>query len=75
MFNKWFVRDGSGRCHTVRRKLKMSMFCYQCQETAKNQGCTVVGACGNPNEAAEIIKEASDSHNNASEDSFDTCRN
>ncbi len=22
------------------------MFCYQCQETAKNQGCTVVGVCG-----------------------------
>lgn len=24
----------------------MSMFCYQCQETAKNEGCTVVGVCG-----------------------------
>ena len=22
------------------------MFCYQCQETAKNEGCTVVGVCG-----------------------------
>ena len=22
------------------------MFCYQCQETAKNQGCTVSGVCG-----------------------------
>ncbi|MBN1879962.1 hydroxylamine reductase [bacterium] len=22
------------------------MFCYQCQETAKNQGCTVRGVCG-----------------------------
>ncbi|OHD62446.1 MAG: hydroxylamine reductase [Spirochaetes bacterium GWF1_41_5] len=24
----------------------MSMFCYQCQEAAKNQGCTVKGVCG-----------------------------
>jgi len=24
----------------------MSMFCYQCQETARNQGCTVKGVCG-----------------------------
>ncbi|MDD4202162.1 MAG: hydroxylamine reductase [Candidatus Omnitrophica bacterium] len=22
------------------------MFCYQCQETAKNQGCTIKGVCG-----------------------------
>ena len=24
----------------------MSMFCFQCQETAKNEGCTVRGVCG-----------------------------
>lgn len=24
----------------------MSMFCYQCQEAAKNEGCTVRGVCG-----------------------------
>jgi len=24
----------------------MSMFCFQCQETVKNQGCTVKGVCG-----------------------------
>ncbi len=24
----------------------MSMFCYQCQETARNSGCTVQGVCG-----------------------------
>ena len=24
----------------------MSMFCYQCQETAKGTGCTVRGVCG-----------------------------
>jgi hydroxylamine reductase len=24
----------------------MNMFCFQCQETARNQGCTVKGVCG-----------------------------
>ena len=29
------------------------MFCFQCQETARNQGCTVTGVCGkNPEVAA-----------------------
>ena len=32
----------------------MSMFCYQCQETAKNQGCTVVGVCGKTGEVANL---------------------
>ena len=32
----------------------MSMFCYQCQETAKNQGCTVVGVCGKKEDVANI---------------------
>lgn len=26
--------------------MEKQMFCYQCQETANGQGCTVVGACG-----------------------------
>jgi hydroxylamine reductase len=30
------------------------MFCFQCQETAKNQGCTVKGVCGKPEETADI---------------------
>ncbi|MGL5088863.1 MAG: hydroxylamine reductase, partial [Cetobacterium sp.] len=25
---------------------KVSMFCFQCQETAGNKGCSVVGVCG-----------------------------
>ena len=29
-----------------------SMFCYQCQETARNQGCTTVGVCGKKPEVA-----------------------
>jgi len=32
----------------------MSMFCYQCQETAKNQGCTVRGVCGKTDEVANL---------------------
>ena len=30
------------------------MFCYQCQETAKNTGCTVKGVCGKPEETAAL---------------------
>ena len=30
------------------------MFCYQCQETTKNQGCTVVGVCGKKEEVSNI---------------------
>ncbi len=30
------------------------MFCFQCQETAKNTGCTVKGACGKPENLANL---------------------
>ncbi|GAU07872.1 hydroxylamine reductase [Desulfoplanes formicivorans] len=30
------------------------MFCFQCQETAKNQGCTVRGMCGKVEETANL---------------------
>ncbi len=30
------------------------MFCYQCQETAKNSGCTLKGVCGKGPETAEL---------------------
>lgn len=30
------------------------MFCFQCQETAKNEGCTVRGVCGKPEETADL---------------------
>ncbi|MFW6178474.1 MAG: hydroxylamine reductase, partial [Desulfohalobiaceae bacterium] len=30
------------------------MFCFQCQETAKNEGCTVKGMCGKPEETADL---------------------
>ena len=32
----------------------MSMFCYQCEQTAKGEGCTVGGVCGKTPEAAAL---------------------
>lgn len=32
----------------------MSMFCYQCQETAKGTGCEVKGVCGKNEEVAKL---------------------
>lgn len=32
----------------------MSMFCYQCQETAKNEGCTIRGVCGKTEDVANL---------------------
>ena len=32
----------------------MSMFCYQCQETIGNKGCTVRGACGKSDTTANL---------------------
>ncbi|MDR3629176.1 MAG: hydroxylamine reductase [Desulfocapsaceae bacterium] len=32
----------------------MSMFCHQCQETAKNTGCTIQGVCGKKEEVANL---------------------
>lgn len=30
------------------------MYCYQCQETAKGKGCTIVGVCGKKSDVAEL---------------------
>ncbi len=30
------------------------MFCFQCQETAKNEGCAIKGVCGKPEETADL---------------------
>ena len=32
----------------------MGMFCFQCQETAKNQGCTIKGVCGKSEETSDV---------------------
>ncbi len=39
---------------TVKNDKKTKMFCYQCQETAGNKGCTVSGMCGKVPEVANI---------------------
>lgn len=33
----------------------MSMFCYQCQETARNSGCTIKGVCGKDERSANLM--------------------
>ncbi|NVM23735.1 MAG: hydroxylamine reductase [Desulfobacterales bacterium] len=30
------------------------MFCYQCEQTAKGQGCTKIGVCGKPGDVATL---------------------
>ena len=32
----------------------MSMFCYQCEQTAKGTGCTTVGVCGKDSTTATL---------------------
>lgn len=32
----------------------MSMFCYQCQETAKGEGCIIKGVCGKSSDVANL---------------------
>lgn len=39
---------------TVKNDKKTKMFCYQCQETAGNKGCTVSGMCGKVSEVANM---------------------
>lgn len=39
---------------TVKNDKKTKMFCYQCQETAGNKGCTVSGMCGKISEVANM---------------------
>jgi hydroxylamine reductase len=33
----------------------MGMFCFQCQETAKNTGCTIRGVCGKDEKASDLM--------------------
>jgi len=30
------------------------MFCFQCEQTAKGQGCTIQGVCGKKEETANL---------------------
>lgn len=38
----------------MRKENVMGMFCYQCQETAKNTGCTIKGVCGKEEKTAQL---------------------
>ena len=44
----------------------MSVYCYQCEETAKGTGCTIVGVCGKKEDISNmqdllvfVLKDAS----------------
>ena len=39
---------------TVKNDKNTKMFCYQCQETVRNKGCTVSGMCGKVPEVANM---------------------
>ena len=47
------IRAKEYETETINRKVKI-MFCYQCQETLKNQGCTVNGVCGKKGDVADL---------------------
>ena len=35
----------------------MSMFCFQCEQTAKGSGCTIQGVCGKKEDTANLQDE------------------
>jgi hydroxylamine reductase len=35
-------------------KKEETMFCYQCEQTAKGEGCTKIGVCGKPHDVASL---------------------
>ena len=37
--------------------MEEEMFCYQCQETCRNTGCTMVGMCGKKPETARLMDQ------------------
>ena len=37
--------------------MKEKMFCFQCQETCRNTGCTLTGMCGKTAETANVMDE------------------
>jgi hydroxylamine reductase len=39
----------------LKRRKAMGMFCFQCQETAKNTGCTIRGVCGKDERASDLM--------------------
>src|SRR5690606_7050445 len=39
---------------SILRNNMEKMFCYQCQETSKNEGCTIQGVCGKTADVANL---------------------
>lgn len=39
----------------LKRRNAMGMFCYQCQETVRNTGCTIKGVCGKDQRASGLM--------------------
>src|SRR5512136_2274440 len=39
---------------TTTTKRRRVMFCYQCEQTAKGEGCTKVGVCGKPSDVSAL---------------------
>lgn len=53
ILNNWsFAKD-----EAPNREEGKSMFCFQCQQTAKNVACTVNGVCGKKNDTANLQDE------------------
>lgn len=39
----------------------MDMFCYQCEQTAKGEGCTIQGVCGKKADTSNLQDELTSS--------------
>jgi hydroxylamine reductase len=54
----FIIRSGPATLRQIHRELqvaaRMSMFCYQCQETTRGIGCTVKGLCGKTEDVANL---------------------
>jgi hydroxylamine reductase len=48
------VIENKSRGGIPRKEQEMSMFCYQCEQTAKGSGCTVRGVCGKQQDTATL---------------------
>lgn len=42
------------KTNQIKPNIMSNMFCYQCQETAKNSGCTISGVCGKTPDVANL---------------------
>jgi len=49
-----FPKTKENRDYSLKGEKTMSMFCYQCEQTAKGQGCTIKGVCGKDEKTAAL---------------------